>query len=142
VSWFGVQKFANVDLLKLPWICQWFAVFYFICLFVSFFFFPHVFKKNLSGEDYNLATALRQGALQPLCGWPFYLPLALLGLPPKAFSAHAQLNTLYMFWIHTDLVYTSSKQDFIAHRTRTLLCYIIIIRFFCFVKWLCVFYPL
>lgn len=57
-----------------------------------------------SGEDYNLGTGLRQGALQPLYGWPFYLPMALLGLHPTAFAAHAQLNTLYMFWIHTELV--------------------------------------
>eukprot|EP00947_MAST-08B_sp_MAST-8B-sp1_P003037 g3037.t1 len=57
-----------------------------------------------SGEDYNLATGLRQGAFQPLFGWPFYLPMALLGFHPHAFAAHAQLNTLYMYWIHTDLV--------------------------------------
>lgn len=57
-----------------------------------------------SGEDYNLATGLRQGLLQPMFGWPFYLPLAFLGFPPSAFSAHAQLNTMYMYWIHTDVV--------------------------------------
>ena len=57
-----------------------------------------------SGEDYNLATGLRQGAVQPLFGWPFYLPMALLGFHPHAFAAHAQLNTLYMYWIHTDVV--------------------------------------
>lgn len=44
------------------------------------------------------------GIQQPLVGWPFYLPLAVLGFHPHAFAAHAQLNTLYMFWIHTDLV--------------------------------------
>jgi hypothetical protein len=60
--------------------------------------------QHHSGEDYHLATGLRQGALQPLFSWPFYMPLALLGLPPHAFAAHAQLNTLYMYWIHTDLV--------------------------------------
>ena len=57
-----------------------------------------------SGEDYNLATALRQGALQPLFGGPFYAPMAWLGYPPQAFAAHEALNTLYMFWIHTELV--------------------------------------
>lgn len=49
-----------------------------------------------SGEDYNLATGLRQGLLQPLFSPPFYCWLALLGFPPQSFSAHAQLNTLYM----------------------------------------------
>ena len=57
-----------------------------------------------SGQDYNLATGLRQGVFQPFFTWLFYLPLALLGFHPAAFSAHAQLNTLYMYWIHTDLV--------------------------------------
>ena len=61
-------------------------------------------SNHHSGEDYNLATALRQGALQPVFGWPFYLPLALMGFHPNAFAAHAQLNTLFMFWIHTDLI--------------------------------------
>jgi len=57
-----------------------------------------------SGEDYNLGTGLRQGALQPLFGWIFYVPIALCGFNPIAFEAHYQLNTLYMYWIHTDLV--------------------------------------
>mmetsp|Transcript_34940 Transcript_34940/g.93472 ORF Transcript_34940/g.93472 Transcript_34940/m.93472 type:complete len:352 (-) Transcript_34940:11-1066(-) len=57
-----------------------------------------------SGEDYNMATGLRQGVVQPMMGWIFYIPLALLGLHPAPFRAHAQLNTLYMYWIHTDLV--------------------------------------
>jgi alkylglycerol monooxygenase len=81
-----------------------------------------------SGEDYNMGTALRQGALQPVFGWPyvslffgvdehrqhthtpyihihrFYLPMAFLGFHPNAFAAHAQLNTYFMFWIHTELV--------------------------------------
>ena len=57
-----------------------------------------------SGEDYNMATGLRQGLQQPMVGWIFYMPLALMGLHPAAFRAHAQLNTLYMYWIHTDLI--------------------------------------
>ena len=54
-----------------------------------------------SGEDYNLATALRQGLFQPLFSPPFYAWMALLGLSPNAYLAHAQLNTLYMYAIHT-----------------------------------------
>ncbi len=47
-----------------------------------------------TGEDYNLATALRQGALQPLTTILFQVPVALLGVPAEAFLAHAHLNTL------------------------------------------------
>ena len=57
-----------------------------------------------SGEDYNLACALRQGAGQGFTSWPFYLPLALAGFPPAAFAAHSQCNTLYQFWVHTEMV--------------------------------------
>ena len=52
-------------------------------------------------EEFNLAVALRQGALQPLFSWVFYLPLALLGFHPLVFLACSSLNTLYQFWIHT-----------------------------------------
>jgi alkylglycerol monooxygenase len=52
-----------------------------------------------SGEDYNFACALRQGAGQGFTSWPFYLPLALIGFPPAAFAAHSQANTLYQFWV-------------------------------------------
>ena len=57
-----------------------------------------------SGEDYNIGTGLRQGVLQPLFSWPFYLPCAFLGIHPHTFAAHAQLNTLYMLYIHTDVI--------------------------------------
>jgi sterol desaturase/sphingolipid hydroxylase (fatty acid hydroxylase superfamily) len=52
-------------------------------------------------EEYNLAVALRQGALQGSFSWVFYLPLAWLGFPPAVFLACSAVNTLYQFWIHT-----------------------------------------
>ena len=55
-------------------------------------------------EDYNLAVALRQAVLSSSTSWPFYLPLALLGLPPVVVGTTAALNTLYQFWIHTELI--------------------------------------
>ena len=55
-------------------------------------------------EEYNLAVALRQGALQPAVSWVFYLPLAVLGFPPVMFLAVSSIDTLYQFWIHTRLV--------------------------------------
>jgi len=47
-----------------------------------------------SGEDYNLATALRQGMGQGIYSWLFFLPLALF-FPPACFVGHNALNTLY-----------------------------------------------
>eukprot|EP00462_Mataza_sp_D1_P018595 CAMPEP_0175139806 /NCGR_PEP_ID=MMETSP0087-20121206/11119_1 /TAXON_ID=136419 /ORGANISM="Unknown Unknown, Strain D1" /LENGTH=366 /DNA_ID=CAMNT_0016422881 /DNA_START=334 /DNA_END=1434 /DNA_ORIENTATION=- len=56
-----------------------------------------------SGEFYNFALALRQGALQSASSSLFYLPLALFFSPPVAL-AHRELNTLYQFWIHNSVV--------------------------------------
>jgi alkylglycerol monooxygenase len=55
-------------------------------------------------EDYNLAVALRQGPIQPLFSRVFYLPLAWLGFSPVMFATAAGLNTLYQFWVHTELI--------------------------------------
>ena len=55
-------------------------------------------------EDYNLAVALRQAWFTGFTTLPFYLPLAVLGVPPLVFFTHEALNTLYQFWIHTELV--------------------------------------
>lgn len=57
-----------------------------------------------SSEDYNLAVALRQGPLQPLCSQLFYLPLAFVGVPFEVFATLGAINTLYQFWIHTELI--------------------------------------
>eukprot|EP00746_Dinoflagellata_sp_MGD_P041484 gnl/MRDRNA2_/MRDRNA2_20033_c0_seq1.p1 gnl/MRDRNA2_/MRDRNA2_20033_c0~~gnl/MRDRNA2_/MRDRNA2_20033_c0_seq1.p1 ORF type:complete len:391 (+),score=31.88 gnl/MRDRNA2_/MRDRNA2_20033_c0_seq1:66-1238(+) len=60
-------------------------------------------RVHHSGEFYNFATALRQGVLQRFYSPFFYLPLALV-FNPVAFVAHLQLNILYQFWVHTELV--------------------------------------
>lgn len=52
-------------------------------------------------EDYNLAVALRQSALEDGFAWVFYLPLALLGFPPLWYVAVHSINLLYQFWVHT-----------------------------------------
>lgn len=55
-------------------------------------------------EDYNLAVALRQALLTSFTALPFFLPLALLGVPPLVYGVSKALNSLYQFWIHTELV--------------------------------------
>lgn len=93
-------------------------IFYFILGFlaidVSYYFFHrfahewHVawisHSVHHSGERYNFATALRQGALQSTCSWVFYLPWAVVGLPPAHYLRHSRLNVLYQFWIHTEII--------------------------------------
>jgi sterol desaturase/sphingolipid hydroxylase (fatty acid hydroxylase superfamily) len=55
-------------------------------------------------EDYNLAVALRQAVATSFTSLPFYLPLALLGVPPVVYASSVAFSTLYQFWIHTELV--------------------------------------
>jgi alkylglycerol monooxygenase len=55
-------------------------------------------------EDYNLAVALRQSITTGWSSLPFYLPLAVLGVPTLVFAITHALSTLYQFWIHTELV--------------------------------------
>jgi sterol desaturase/sphingolipid hydroxylase (fatty acid hydroxylase superfamily) len=69
---------------------------------VNFLWAVHVVHHQ--SEDYNLAVALRQAILGSSTSWPFYLPLALLGVPPLVMGSAVALNTLYQFWIHTELV--------------------------------------
>ena len=53
-------------------------------------------------EDYNLSVALRQTSTGFLWGFFFFIPMALLGIPPETFALVGGLNLLYQFWIHTE----------------------------------------
>ncbi|MBK8527503.1 MAG: sterol desaturase family protein [Rubrivivax sp.] len=55
-------------------------------------------------EDYNLSTALRQTSTGFLTTWVFYLPLAVLGVPPLVFGVVALVQLLYQFWPHTQQI--------------------------------------
>jgi alkylglycerol monooxygenase len=69
---------------------------------VNAFWAAHVVHHQ--SEEFNLTVALRQGSLQNVFAWVFYLPLAVLGFPPLMFLTCAVVNTLYQFWIHTRAV--------------------------------------
>ncbi len=66
---------------------------------INFLWAAHVVHHQ--SEEYNLAVALRQSALQGLASVPFYLPLAIAGFPPLVFLSVKTIDTLYQFWIHT-----------------------------------------
>ncbi len=69
---------------------------------VNFLWGAHIVHHH--SEDYNLAVALRQSVLTGWTSTPFYLPLALLGVPPLVFVSTLAFSTLYQFWIHTQLI--------------------------------------
>jgi sterol desaturase/sphingolipid hydroxylase (fatty acid hydroxylase superfamily) len=57
-----------------------------------------------SSEEYNLSTALRQTGTGFLLGWVFYLPMAVMGVPPLVFAVVGLIDLLYQYWVHTRLV--------------------------------------
>ncbi len=55
-------------------------------------------------QDFNFSTALRQESAVAFIGWIFYLPMALVGVPPEQFAIAGLIVLLYQFWIHTEHV--------------------------------------
>lgn len=53
-------------------------------------------------EHFNLTTALRQESFYAVMGAPFFLPMALLGLPVDLYLGAGLFVLLYQFWIHTE----------------------------------------
>lgn len=57
-----------------------------------------------SSEYFNLTTALRQTATGAFTAWPFYVLMAVMGIPPYVFAIVALIDLLYQYWVHTELV--------------------------------------
>lgn len=56
-----------------------------------------------SSLRYNLSTALRQ-TWTPMTGLPFWLPLALIGVPPWMILIEQAVSLVYQFFLHTERV--------------------------------------
>lgn len=69
---------------------------------VAVFWAAHVVHHQ--SQHYNLSTALRQTSSGAVLGWVFYLPMAVLGVPPLLFGIVALVDLLYQFWVHTEHV--------------------------------------
>lgn len=69
---------------------------------INFMWAAHIVHHQ--SEDYNFAVALRQAWFTSATAWVFYLPLAIVGVPPYVFLAADAISTLYQFWIHTELI--------------------------------------
>lgn len=67
---------------------------------VSLFWGGH--SVHHQSETYNLSVALRQSSTSFIWGFPFYLPLALIGFDPVQVLVVGGFNLLYQFWIHTE----------------------------------------
>lgn len=62
-------------------------------------------------QTYNLSTALRQTSSGFVLGWLFYLPMAVLGVPPLVFAVVGLVDLLYQFWVHTEQIGSLGRFD-------------------------------
>jgi sterol desaturase/sphingolipid hydroxylase (fatty acid hydroxylase superfamily) len=69
---------------------------------VAIFWAAHVVHHQ--GEELNLCTALRQESQNAVLGWPFYLPLAIAGVPPEVFGFVLLGVQYYQIWAHTEQI--------------------------------------
>jgi sterol desaturase/sphingolipid hydroxylase (fatty acid hydroxylase superfamily) len=69
---------------------------------VSVLWAAHV--SHHSSEYFNLSTALRQSSTTAPHSFMFYLPMALVGVPPVVFLVSALIDLLYQYWVHTELI--------------------------------------
>jgi alkylglycerol monooxygenase len=53
-------------------------------------------------QEFNLTTALRQESFYPVVGFVFFIPMAILGVPPSSFAIAGFVVLFYQFWIHTE----------------------------------------
>lgn len=107
-AWLASHALVTLPTVWLPWVVAVlgveFAYYWWHRLSheVNVLWAAHVVHHH--SEDYNLAVALRQSVTTWVTSLPFYLPLALLGVPVFHFAVVLGLSTLYQFWIHTELV--------------------------------------
>jgi sterol desaturase/sphingolipid hydroxylase (fatty acid hydroxylase superfamily) len=56
-----------------------------------------------SSERYNFSTALRQ-PWTPFTALPFWVPLAMIGMPPWMIMLQLSINLAYQFFLHTERI--------------------------------------
>ena len=105
-----ISKYFNVGLLSVKNPFTWVIAF---LLYDLSYYWMHRMHHEIKilwathsvhhhGEDYNLATALRQTSTGWLWKWIFYLPMIFLGVPGEVFVTVAGINLVYQFWVHTE----------------------------------------
>ena len=109
-----VLAFEHLRLLTLP-VEAWWVWVLALVLYDFFYYWVHrcghevnalwaAHQVHHSSEYFNLSTALRQTSTGAFLAWPFYLPMAVLGVPPIVFGTVALIDLLYQYWVHTELV--------------------------------------
>ena len=105
-----ISKYLNLGLLSVKNPFTWIVAF---LLYDLSYYWMHRMHHEIKilwathsvhhhGEDFNLATALRQTSTGWLWKWIFYTPMMLIGVPGEVFVTVAGINLVYQFWVHTE----------------------------------------
>ena len=105
-----ISKYLSLDLLSVKNPLTWIIAF---LLYDLSYYWMHRMHHEIKilwathsvhhhGEDFNLATALRQTSTGWLWKWIFYTPMMLIGVPGEVFVTVAGINLVYQFWVHTE----------------------------------------
>lgn len=117
-----IYIYNNWRIANLPWDSLWTWVIAFILVDFGYYwahrasheinFLWAAHQVHHSSEEYNLTTALRQSVFQGYFLSVFYLPMAFFA-PPSAYLVHTELNLLYQFWIHTEVIKSLGPLEYI-----------------------------
>lgn len=113
LGYFYVVKYLSLDLLA-SWPAWLIWLFGFIAWDHQFYWMHRIHHKipflwyihevHHQGEHYNLSLGIRNSWFSSLSSFPFYIPLAIIGLPTEIFLAVSSINYIIQFYNHTDLV--------------------------------------
>jgi alkylglycerol monooxygenase len=107
--------YENIRLASIPVTWYWWIILFIGVDFCYYWFHRLSHEINAiwathvvhhQSEEYNLTVALRQSWFQGFFSSLFYLPLAIIGFDPLTTVTVIAFNTLYQFWIHTELIKT------------------------------------
>ncbi len=104
-------NFAVFDFSEMP-VLHWVLG---LVLYDFFYYWWHRFTHEVNlgwathvvhhqSQEYNLAVALRQSVTSWITGFPFYIPMAILGVSPLVWAISGAVSLLYQFWIHTEVI--------------------------------------
>ena len=103
---FGVPFFETWYGWCLVLLCVDFSYYLYhrVCHEVNFLWAFH--QTHHSSQHYKLSTALRQSAGNNVAcpNWAWDCIFAIAGIPPVQLLIHYDLNLIYQFWIHTEII--------------------------------------
>ncbi|XP_050720753.1 alkylglycerol monooxygenase-like [Eriocheir sinensis] len=107
-----IWVYNNLRITELSWNSPWTYFFAILsvdfcnywwhrcCHELSFMWAAHYVHH--SSEDLNASVGARISVTMRPFKWMYFIPLAVVGLPPSTFLVHSQLGFVWAFWVHNE----------------------------------------